>query len=204
MNAVRLLLRVLGHPTDTFEDLKHRRQWDMRSSFVLLALWFLSAVFQNQLTDFKFNYRNTEQFNVLYVVASTVVLFAVWTVINWAVAALLDGKGSMKEIWVASAYALTPYIAASFLQMLLSHVLIMDEGMFITIVSAVGFLWSAFLLVDAMRVIHDYSFMRTLGSILLVILGMLFVLFLCVLFLGLIQQVIVFFKTIYVELRLRR
>lgn len=201
---LRLLGRLLNHPTDTYWELKHTRRWDLAGSVVILLIWFLATVFSQQLTDFKFNYRNTAQFNVLYVAAATFGLFILWTVVNWAVAALLDGKGTMREIWVSSAYALVPYIGSLLIGTALSHLLTVDETVFISLVSVVGALWSGFLLIDALHVVHDYSVGKTVGSMLIVLAGMLFVLFLGVLFFGLVQQVVLFFKTIYVELRLRR
>ena len=155
------------------------------------------------ITDFKFNYTDTSQFNVIYTFLGTVGLFAVWSILNWAVAALMEGKGTMKEIWVASSYALVPYVVATFIKVLLSHLLIADESMFITIIVAVGFLWSALLIIDALHVIHEYSIIKTLASIVIILLGIVFVMFLCVLLFGLVEQFVSFFKMIYFELSLR-
>ena len=199
-----ILRQLLGRPTETFQELKYHKQWNIKGSFLILFLWFISSVFSKQLTNFKFNYNNTDNFNVIYTIMSTFGLLVLWTVINWAVAALLDGKGTIREIWVSGAYAMIPYVAASLINVLLSHLLTVDEGVFITIVSTIGLLWSAFLIIDSMHVIHDYSVAKTIGSIILVIASIVFVIFLCVLFFGLIQQFILFFKTIYVEMTLRR
>lgn len=199
-----LLKQLLNRPTETFQELKYHKRWNVVASFVIIFLWFLSVVFNKQLTDFKFNYNNTDNFNVIYIFVSTFGLLVLWTIINWAVAALLDGKGTIREIWVSSTYAMIPYIGMSLINVLLSHFLTIDEGVFITIISAVSFLWSAFLIIDAMHVIHDYSIVKTVGSILLVIASIVFVIFLCVLFFGLIQQLMLFLKTIYVEMMLRR
>jgi hypothetical protein len=87
---------------------------------------------------------------------------------------------------------------------LLSQVLIIEEGIFLTILKTVGILYSGFMLVSALRVIHDYGIAKTIISVFLTVFGIVFVLFLLVLFFGLIQQVILFFQTIYVELMLRR
>ena len=198
-----LFWQMFFHPTIAFQEMKYHKSWNLKLSSLILLLWFIASVFEKQLTDFKFNYTDTSQFNVIYTFLGTVGLFAVWSILNWAVAALMEGKGTMKEIWVASSYALVPYVVVTFIKVLLSHLLIADESMFITIIVAVGFLWSALLIIDALHVIHEYSIIKTLASIVIILLGIVFVMFLCVLLFGLVEQFVSFFKMIYFELSLR-
>ena len=82
--------------------------------------------------------------------------------------------------------------------------LTLDESAFLTVIRVLGLLYSFFLLITALKVVHSYTFGKTLLCILITVLGMAFVLFLIVLFFGLIQQVILFFQTIYMELMFRR
>ena len=56
----------------------------------------------------------------------------------------------------------------------------------------------------AMMTIHDYTLMKATFSVALSAAGIVFVLFLLVLFFGLLQQVTLFAQTIYMELQLRR
>jgi hypothetical protein len=56
----------------------------------------------------------------------------------------------------------------------------------------------------AMMTIHDYTLMKAVFSVTLSAAGIVFVLFLLVLFFGLLQQVTLFAQTIYMELQLRR
>ncbi len=203
-DTMRMMLNLMIHPVAELEEQKYKKTWNGKLSLVILALWFIATVFQRQLTDFKFNYNNTEKINILYIIGSTWILFLCWTVINWSITTLLDGKGTMKEIWVACSYALVPYIAFTFLQVLLSRYMILEESVFISTLSSIGMIWSVLLLMAALKVIHDYTLVKTIFSIVLSIAGILFVIFLLVLFFGLIQQVILFFQTIYVEIMLRR
>lgn len=204
MIKLRTLLRLLNHPVDEYEDMKYKKCWDVPLSLILLGLWFAATVMQRQGTNFKFNYNKLDDINILYIAASTVLLFFVWTAINWSITTLLDGKGNVREIFVSCAYALTPYIAATILNVLLSQFLVLEESTFIVVIRTVGMVWSVYLLITALRVIHSYSILKTLASIFLTIVGILFVLFLLVLLFGLIQQVFLFFQTIYVELMFRR
>ena len=204
MKKATVLLRLLNHPTDEYEELKYGRSWNFPLSCLLLVLWVVAEILCRQATDFKFNTNNTRDFNVLYILASTLGLFVMWVIINWSITTLLEGKGRIKEIWVSCAYALVPYIASTLLYVALSQVLILEESAFLSVIRALGLLYTLFLFITALRVIHSYSFGKTILCILLTGLGIAFVLFLLVLFFGLIQQVVLFFQTIYMELMFRR
>lgn len=204
MKNVAVLLRILNHPADEYEELKYRKSWNFPLSCILLVFWVMAEILRIQVADFKFNTNNTREFNILYVLAATLGLFVLWVVINWSITTLLEGKGRMREIWVSCAYALVPYISATLLYVALTQVLTLEEAAFLSVIRALGALYTLFLLITALRVVHSYSFGKTLLCILLTVVGIVFVLFLMVLFFGLIQQVVLFFQTIYMELMFRR
>ena len=204
MTAVKSILRVLHRPTDEYEEIKYRRTWNVWAACIVLAAWFAVTIADRQLTGFIFNRNNLKELNVLFLFASTVVLFCLYTAINWAVTTLLEGKGTLKEIFCASAYALIPTILCTGLSVAVSRMLIMEERAFLMVIQAVGLLWSAWLLLSALKVIHDYSLTKTVMSLLLTVFGMLFVVFLAGLFFSLLQQVWSFVRSIYNELLYRR
>ena len=142
-------------------------------------------------------------FNVIPFIVQTIVIFLTWVVGNWAVCTLLDGEGTMRNIYVYSAYALIPYVASIYIEVLLSHFLIRDEAVFINAVYWIGLLWSGVLLFSAIKSVHQYSVLKTVVAILLTIVAMLIMLFLLVLLLSLFQQVFVFFFSIYTEIAYR-
>ena len=88
--------------------------------------------------------------------------------------------------------------------MCLSHFVIMEEGAFLTVIEAFALSYSVFIFMAAMMTIHDYTLMKAVFSVALSAAGIVFVLFLLVLFFGLLQQVTLFAQTIYMELQLRR
>ena len=116
----------------------------------------------------------------------------------------MDGKGKLREIFCATSYALIPYAAAKVFCVCLSHFVIMEEGAFLTVIEAFALLYSVFIFMAAMMTIHDYTLMKATFSVALSAAGIVFVLFLLVLFFGLLQQVTLFAQTIYMELQLRR
>ena len=196
-------MQVLTSPADTLFEIKYHGRFNGKVVPVVLLFMFLSIICTRQLTAFTFNYNNVEEGNMLVVLAVMLLVFVAFCTVNWCITSLLDGKGRFKEIACTTAYALIPYIACSYISCALSYFITVEESMFLTIISAVGFIWSAALILMGFKSIHEYSMTKTVLSILITLLGVVIVIFLCVLLIGLIQQIISFFATIYNEIMYR-
>lgn len=181
-------LRMLFHPQDTAEEIKRTQSGSFALSALILLAWFAATVMQVSLTGFRFNTYRSADFNVGLLFLRTIPLFMVWVASNWGVCTLLDGKGRMKDIFITNAYCLIPYTASLFLYTALSHLLVDDEAMFLQGLLAIGAGWSVLMLLGALAGIHDYFPGKTIGSVLLTVLGVLIVLFLLLLVSGLLQK----------------
>lgn len=172
-------------------------------SLVVLFVWFYMQILKNRFIGFAFNYNNLQEFRVLNIVFTTVMVFVLWVVVNWAVTTLLSGKGSVAEIWVASSFALLPLIFADVSILILSNLISLHESMWITILQNFSILWALFILVCACKEIQEYSVARFIFTSLIALLGMGAVIFLLLVIQTLVQQLVSFFKTIYKELVIR-
>ena len=204
MSHWKRILKVLGRPSSELYEMKYYKLWPIWPTVIILLCWFAAEVLSAYSTDFKFNYRNLTEINILYTLGATIGLNLMFVVVNWAVTTLMDGKGKLREIFCATSYALIPYAAAKVFCVCLSHFVIMEEGAFLTVIEAFALLYSVFIFMAAMMTIHDYTLMKATFSVALSAAGIVFVLFLLVLFFGLLQQVTLFAQTIYMELQLRR
>ena len=109
----------------------------------------------------------------------------------------------MKNICIYSAYSLVPFITQAYINVLLSHILIQEEQIFMQLITLAGTLWSVIMLCSAVRAVHQYTLGKTLLAILLTIAAMAVMLCLLVLVLSLLQQIWLFICTIYTELTYR-
>jgi hypothetical protein len=191
------------HPSDGFDQFKSREIPSYRLSLIfVLALFFLQT-FKFFCTGYSFNMNRPIDYQFLITLFLSVGLFILFVVANWSVCTLLNGKGSLKEITAVCAYSLLPYLLSLFIGTLMSNILTVEESVFISMITIVGLLWSVFILVVGLQSIHQYSFGRTIGSILLTIIGMFIIAFLMVLFYTLLQQLINFIRSLMTEISLR-
>ena len=91
-------------------------------------------------------------------------------------------------------------MAQLYINVILSHVLIRDESVFLDIIRIIGIGWTAVLLFSAIKSVHQYSFLKTAAAVLLTIAAMLIMLFLLVLMLALLQQIWIFISTVVTEI----
>lgn len=194
---------TIMHPFEGYEDLRWKKGGSMKISVFIIIMLFFSQVAVNKMYGFQFRASYDKIFNIIPYLIQSVVYFVAWVTGNWAVCTLLDGEGTMRNIWIFSAYALIPYIASVFINTVLSHILIRDEIIFMQIISVTGTLWSVILMFSAIKTVHQYSVSRTITAILLTFVAMLIILFLIILFLSLFQQVYLFVLSVYTEISYR-
>jgi hypothetical protein len=193
------LLRCLIHPFDTFYAVKEEGKGSLAQAGIVVLVFFFATIMRRQNTGYSFNYNDLSDLNIWLIGAKTIALFGLWVVSNWAVATWMDGEGKAAQIVIVSAYAIVPYVASLIVTMLLSNVLLAEEGVFLHYLTVVAMLWSAVLMMIGLQTIHDYGFVRNLQAIALTIVAMGIIVFLGTLFYTLFQQAYVFIYTIYSE-----
>ncbi|MBQ8825493.1 MAG: YIP1 family protein [Oscillospiraceae bacterium] len=203
LNDKQFVKHVITHPFEGFEDLRWKKKGSMKIAILIVFLLFFQQVAYSRLYGFQYYSDYDKIFNIVPYIFRSFILFGTWVVANWAMCTLFDGEGSMKNIFIYSAYALIPYIAGYLIGTLLSHFLIKDEYIFIQAFEIIGTCWSFVLAISAMKAVHQFSFGKTIALILLTIVAMVAILFLLVLLLTLFQQVLIFILTIYTELSYR-
>ncbi|GHU71284.1 hypothetical protein FACS189450_07080 [Spirochaetia bacterium] len=201
--TLKYALYVIGHPLDGFWDLTHEGRGSIAAANIIVAAMVLVEILRLTLTNFQFIEINMEYFNVVTVALRVLLPLGLWTVANWSLTTLMDGKGKLGEIYMATAYALTPYVIINAAMIIVSQFITRQEGAVYYVLISFSALWSVVLILAAMMEIHDYSTSKAVGSSLLTILGMGIMVFIFVVFFSLISDGIAYFVSLFKEIIFR-
>jgi len=201
--TLKYSLYVCTHPLDGFWDLTHEKRGSISAANIIIALAVVVEVLRLTLTNFQFVSINMEYFNSVIVALRILLPVGLWTVANWSLTTLMDGKGRMFEIYMSVCYAFTPYVIINAIMIVLSQIITFDEGAVYKVLAGFSIVWTGLLILAAMMMVHDYSLAKTIGSSLLTIVGMGIMVFIFVIFFSLVSDAVAYFISLYKEILFR-
>ena len=197
------LKRVLSHPSDAFYEIRHRERGSVPLALICVALFSLCFTINRIYASFIVNDTDPRTVDALMELSGVFVLFALFCVGNWSVTCLMDGEGRFKDIVTVTGYALLPLLALYPPATLLSRVTAAGEEAFYFCILGFAVAWSAVLILMGVMTVHNYTLAKTLATLLLTFAAMLILIFIAVLIYDLINQIYIFFYSIYTELVFR-
>ena len=192
---------VMVHPFDGFWDLKHEKRGSVRGGLCILALTILSVVYNTVGSSYLFG--GGQKVNLAGPMISVFVLVTLWVVANWCLTTLFDGEGSLKDILIATCYSLLPIPIIMIPATIATHFCSLAEAEFITLALGIAYVWTGMLIVFGSMTTHGYSMGRNIAICFFTIVGMVFILFLAVLFWNLITRMVSFVSDIITEISYR-
>jgi hypothetical protein len=201
--TLKYSLYVIVHPFDGFWDLIHEKRGSMGAATVIFIMFILTQIWSYTYSSFPFYLPQWEYFNLFMEILPSAILFFIWCLANWSLTTLMDGKGKLGHIYMATAYALTPYILIRIPLIFLTYVLSSDELTYYRVFLYLSTFWCIILVLAAMMMIHDYSAGKAVFSSLLTIVAMMIIIFLIVMFFSLITQSLGYFVALYKEATFR-
>lgn len=193
---------LFGHPFDGFWDLKHEKRGSVRGATFWVVLAVLSFTYQAVGQAYLFNPTGATSSIFVQAVSILMPLF-LWVAANWCLTTLMDGEGSFKDIYIAVGYSLAPLPFFVIPSVICTHFFSLNEAGVVTLLVSIGWIWVALLVVCGMMVTHGYSLLKNVITCLMTIVGMAFIMFIGLLFTGLIQKIVGFISSIITELSYR-
>lgn len=194
---------VMLHPFDGFWDLKHEKRGNLKSAILMYVLFFAVYALRMQFSGYTVTGTASSDVNVLYHIFILLVPMIMWITANWCFTTLMDGKGTIRDITIATGYALKPYIIFGLPMLLLSNVLTASEVPFYNIFDALILAWVLFLLFSGLMMTHDYSFGKAILTTILILVGICLIIFILLLAISIAQNIYQFIYNIYQELSFR-
>ena len=195
-------MHVCMHPFDGFWDLKHEKRGSLRASFTFIGLTVLAFFYQSVGTGFIMNTKGTYS-TIFTQIISVAVPVLLWILANWCLTTLFDGEGSFRDITIAVGYAIAPLPIFLIVSTLFSNIIVAEEAMIVSLLTTLGFVWCALLLFFGLMVTHDYTMGKNLIIVVCTILGMAIIIFMALLFSGLIGKMVSFVSSIITEIAYR-
>jgi len=193
---------IMLHPFDGFWDLKHERRGSLRGALTINLIVILTFFYQSIGQGYLLNPYNTYSTIWGQAISVLVPLFLFITA-NWCLTTLFEGEGSFKDIYIACSYSMMPIPLLVIPATIYSNFAIATEVELITLVTTLAFLWMGVLIFFGTQVTHDYSIVKNTITILGTVLGMVFIMFIAILFSTLVGKLVSLGTNIVTELQYR-
>ena len=201
-NEMLFAFHLIFHPFDGFWDLKHEKRGSLRAALVYLAITIAAFVYSG--VGQSFLYQPTKSFGNIFMQISAVALpILLWTVANWCLTTLFEGEGSLKDIFIATCYAVVPLPLLTIPSVMLTHVFTLNEQGFISLINGIMWVWIGLLIFFGCMVTHDYTIGKNTVTCLATIVGMCLIMFIGILFSALVGKMIMLVSNIVTELSYR-
>lgn len=196
-------LRLIFYPIKSVDEYKQEKKYKLWVAWFYLGMMILTRVIAYNGEGFLVNKNNPRDFNLFLIVSLVVFPVFISVIANWATTALMDGKGTMKEIFMVITYAFFPYVWLGLASTLISNFITVDEIIFYTFFQSLGIFLTGFLIFFGLLGIHEYGLGKTILMVIATIVAIAATLFIILLFFSLIQQVWAFLESIYDEFVMR-
>jgi len=195
----KLYSRVIFHPFDSFEQLKYKKLGSYKIAITITVLFYIASVLNVIASGFLYSNTLLRNYNALFTLASSVGLLLLWSVCNWLVCSMFNGKGTFKDVYVSTCYAITPWVIFLFVKVILSNFLPLSSSSIVSGFQNAVLILTFFLLCVAMIKVHEYDFFKIILTSVVVLLMMILVLFVILMCAILIVQFGSFIVSIYEE-----
>ena len=106
-------------------------------------------------------------------------------------------------IMMGIGYALTPYVLIQMPMIFISNLMTVQEGAFYFYINSFATFWCGILIMSAMMMIHDYTLGKAIVTMVATIVGMMFIIFVFLLFFSLVSDAVAYFISLYKEVIFR-
>ena len=174
-------LYMLSSPFKAFDDIKYENAGSTKFSFVIMILFAWATLIKERYTGFLMNTADIENLNIPLILISSVVPFILFIFANWAVGVLIDGKGNLRNIFKFTAYSLYPSVWLNIIGVLLSRICIYEETGLVSIFFYAGLVFAFFYMFIGIIMVHQFTFTKGVGDVLLSLIAMVILIFVIVL-----------------------
>ena len=120
-NFIKTPLRLLSHPVQGYQEFKEDKRGKLSVALGMVAIYALLVIVRYNADGIIINTKDPTKFNSIKLLIYTVMPLIILCVANWTITTLLDGKGTMKQIFTMGGYAYFPLIFFGLVNLILSN-----------------------------------------------------------------------------------
>jgi len=170
-----MLFKMFRHPIDTYDDIKRYNKSSILAAVIIYTIFVVEMILLSYFEAFIFNNTNLASFNVF---REMIILYGVvflFVISNYLISSLQNGEGFLKDVFIATSYALAPMIVFIPFIIIISHGLTLNEVFIYKAINGISIFWTLLNIVIMIKEIHNYTIPELIGNILLTIFTMIII-----------------------------
>lgn len=161
------LKNMIRHPIDSFYELKRGNKGSVLSATVIYAILFLLYFWDRLFRGFIFNSSDINNTSLFSVSTLFFVPVFLWVIGNYLVSSINEGEGSLRSVYIGTAYAFAPYVIFTPFVLLLTYVLTLNETFMVQFSWSFFVGWSGVILFLGIIEIHNYTIREGVKNVLI-------------------------------------
>lgn len=168
---VAMVRKIFKKPFDVYYEIKRKKKATPHFATFLYLLIFIAIFITLYFPGFVFATTVAKELGFLLLVLIIGGAFGLFLIVNYLISTINDGEGSFKDVYIATAYSLTPFVLISIPTTILSHFLTLNEGFVYTALMMLAIGWSFLLIILMIKEIHDFSLRNTFKNLIMTVAG---------------------------------
>ena len=165
---LKQLIYVNLHPFDGFyQTSRSEKKGKYLVATVLLVIYGILQIIAYQYTGFIMNYQPIFMMNSIRIFLLALLPIVLFVVSNWSITTILEGSGSIGDIYIVVCYSLFPKIVFDLIGVIVSNFIISEEIPILQAFMAIGTVWFCFLIFAGLCVVHEYTVFTNIIMIIL-------------------------------------
>lgn len=199
LKDVLYVCKIPKHPIDQYYNLRVNRSGSVIGASILYVFFFMLFMAYQTSKGFIYQFTEVEDMDINAIVIGFVAICALFIICNYLVASIHDGDGSLQQIYMIPAYGLLPAMGSMMLVIVMSYYLTLNESFLLTIVLAIGVIWSIINIFLGLQTVHDYTTKETVVSLIITAIFITIVTILALIIIIMWEQLWQFLKSIGTE-----
>ena len=163
------IFSMLRHPIDTLYYLNRGECGSVLSATAVYCVGFAVFSADTMLRSFIFSFSRFENMSPFILPLIYFGVIGLFVLGNYMVSSISDGMGTIKKVYISTAYSLSPYICITPFIVALSYVFTLNEAFLIAFPWTVTLIWLFVSVFISVSETHGYSFKSTVKNMLLTV-----------------------------------